>query len=86
MGMSIRQRFTEHPASVGETYFEHFRMAAHFSRQLFGAAFACAMHAVVPSMHQTTASSKVRALCDEMTAGARGEVLAGPRPAEDLSA
>ena len=84
--MNLRQRFTEHPASVDETYLEHFKVAAHFSRQLFGAAFACAVHAVMPSMHQTTASTKVRALCDEMTAGKRGEVAADPAPVREIIA
>lgn len=85
-GMSLRQRFNEHPASVGESYFEHFKVATHFARELFGAAFACAIHAAVPSMHQTTASTKVKALCDEMTAGKRGAATAEAVPAPALTA
>lgn len=84
--MSLRQRFNEHPASVGESYFEHFKVATHFARELFGAAFACAIHAAVPSMHQTTASTKVKALCDEMTAGKRGAATAEAVPAPALTA
>ncbi len=72
--MALRQRFTEHPASVDETYWEHFKVATHFARSLFGAAAACAVHAVLPWCHEKTASTKVRALCDEMSAGARGRL------------
>jgi len=74
--MALRQRFTDHPASVDETYWEHFKVATHFARSLFGAAAACAVHAVLPWCHEKTASTKVRALCDEMTSGARGELVA----------
>ena len=83
--MTLRQRFTDHPASVDETYFEHMRVAAHFTRELFGAAMACAVHAVVPSMHESTASTKVKALCEEMTSGARG-ARDGAQPPTTLSA
>ena len=72
--MGLRRHFTEHPASVDESYFEHFKVAAHFAKELMGAAMCCAIHAVVPSMHTSTASTKVRALCDEMSAGKRGEL------------
>jgi hypothetical protein len=70
--MALRQHFTEHPASVGETYFGHFRVAAHFSRCLAKAAGAAAVHAVVPSMCATTASQCIRELYAEMNTGARG--------------
>ncbi len=71
--MTLRQHFTEHPASVGETYFDHFRVAAHFSRCLAKAAGAAAVHAVVPSMCATTASECIRELYAEMNSGARGD-------------
>jgi hypothetical protein len=70
--MALRQHFTEHPASVGETYLGHFRVAAHFSRCLAKAAGAAAVHAVVPSMCETTASECIRELYAEMNSGARG--------------
>ncbi len=70
--MALRKHFIEHPASVGETYFAHFRVAAHFSRCLTKAAAAAAVHAVVPSMCATTASECIRELYSEMNSGARG--------------
>ena len=72
--MGLRQRFTQHPASVDETYLEHFGVASHFAKELFGAAAACAVHAVLPWRHQSTASTRVRALYNEMNAGKRGEL------------
>jgi hypothetical protein len=70
--MNLKQHFTEHPASVDETYFEHFKVAAHFARCLTIAAGAAAVHAVVPSMCTKTASERICALHTEMTSGKRG--------------
>lgn len=69
--MVMKQHFTEHPASVGESYTEHFRVATHFARRLAKAAGAAAVHAVVPSMCKTTASECIRELYAEMNSGAR---------------
>lgn len=69
--MALRQHFTEHPSSVGESYTEHFRVAAHFSMRLAQAAGAAAIHAVVPSMCKTTASECIRELYAEMNSGNR---------------
>ena len=69
--MEIRQHFTEHPASVGETYGEHFRVAAGFAGSLAIAAAAAAIHAVVPSRCAKTASSRIVSMHEQMTSGAR---------------
>lgn len=68
----MRARFTEHPASVGETYFEHMQNAARYSRELLSASLCAGIHALFPWTHCTSASSKIRALHDEMQAGNRG--------------
>jgi hypothetical protein len=60
--MGIQRRFTEHPASVDETYIEHFKVASGIARELIVAGSACLLHAFVPSMCETTGSSKVREL------------------------
>jgi len=83
--------FTDHPASVDETYTEHFRTAMHFSGQMAKASMACALHALVPSMCCTTGSDTIKQLfsevthrgpeCDEAVAG--GPALADrPVPAD----
>ncbi len=72
--MTLRQHFTDHPASVDETYTQHFRVAAHFARCLAMAAGAAAVHAVVPSLCTKSASERICQLHTEMTAGKRGAV------------
>ncbi|MGB3733916.1 MAG: DUF6356 family protein [Ilumatobacter sp.] len=73
--MQIRQHFTEHPASVGETYGEHFKVAAGFAGSLAIAAMAAAVHAVVPSRCSKTASKRITAMHQQMTSGARAATL-----------
>jgi len=74
--MALRARFTEHPASVGETYGQHFKVAVHFSAQLAKASVAALWHAVYPCACTTKASDTIRCLHDEMTGGPRGEAAA----------
>jgi hypothetical protein len=69
--MDLRRTFTEHPAEVGETWGEHFRVAIGISRDLAIAAGAAAVHAFVPSMCETTASRQIYALNERVTTGAR---------------
>lgn len=71
--MAVRGKFTEHPESVGETYFEHMAVAGGFSKQLFKAAICCGLHAVFPWMHCTTGSTTVKELHAKMTEGARAD-------------
>ena len=54
--------FTEHPASVNETYWQHFGVAFSFALALFGAAFAALVHAFLPSCFEKTASLKITEL------------------------
>jgi len=72
--MGLKQRFTEHPATVDETYLEHMVVSAGISRQLFKAAMCAAIHALFPWRHCTTASTKIKELHEVVTTGARGDV------------
>jgi hypothetical protein len=58
--------FTEHPASVGETYFQHMRHSMSFSLKMIGGGFACMAHAFFPFLCVTTGSSQIRSLHDRM--------------------
>lgn len=60
--------FTDHPASVDETYLEHMRFAFGFSFWLAVAAGAAMLHAIVPAMCETTASRILRRLQDRIDA------------------
>lgn len=74
--MAFKRHFTDHPASVDETYLEHFAVAARFARHLAVAAGAAAVHAVIPSMCTKTASERICAMHTEMTSGKRGAAAA----------
>ena len=54
--------FTAHPASVDETYGEHFRFALGFAGTLFLAAGAALIHALLPFLFEKTASRIVTRL------------------------
>jgi hypothetical protein len=58
--------FLDHPRSVGESYFEHQRVAFGFSAALFMAAIACFIHGLVPGLFKHTASGMVARLHDRM--------------------
>lgn len=64
--MSLVRRFTEHPATVGETYGQHFVSAMGFSFSMLRAAFCCAVHAILPFMFVTTGSECITGLHDRM--------------------
>jgi hypothetical protein len=54
--------FTAHPASVGETYGQHFRFALAFGTRMTLGGFAAAIHAVLPFLFITTASRMLEEL------------------------
>ncbi len=68
---NIRKAFIDHPASVNETYFEHFAVAAGFSRQLAAASAKALVHAIVPGMCCTSASEKIKELNGWLDTGSR---------------
>ncbi|RDI62090.1 DUF6356 family protein [Microvirga subterranea] len=72
--MSLKRLFTEHPESVGETYLEHMGVALSFAFPLLRAGLAALVHAVLPFLCVTTASSTVKRLHARM-------VNRTPRPA-----
>lgn len=59
MQTKLTRLFTEHPASVCESYFQHMAFAARFSFILFFAAFAALIHAILPFLFDKTASTIV---------------------------
>ena len=64
--MRVTTVFTEHPASAGETYGEHMRVAQSFALPLAKAAIAALVHAFLPFLFTTTASATVKSLHDRM--------------------
>ena len=58
--------FTEHPATVGETYWQHLRHATGFGVTMLVGGLACLVHAVFPFFCLTTGSDRIRRLHDRM--------------------
>ena len=65
--MSLKRLFTEHPEAVGESYFEHMRVALSFAGPLLAAGCAALVHAFLPFLFLTTASTIVKRLYARMT-------------------
>lgn len=76
--MGIRRLFTEHPASVGETYLQHLCAATGFSVRMFGGAIACFIHALLPFTFQHTGSDSITCLYDRMVTNRRRRPVAAP--------
>jgi uncharacterized protein DUF6356 len=64
--MSIFRSFSEHPRSVGETYFEHLQSASFFGSRMIVAGAACMLHGIFPFLFVTTGSKTVKHLHERM--------------------
>ena len=60
----MRNPFTAHPHSVGETYAEHLRFAFAYGQRMTLGGVAALLHAVFPFLFEKTAS----AITDELKA------------------
>ena len=63
--------FTDHPASVGETYFEHMGQAFALGAQMVGCGLACLLHGIFPMLFEKTASEGVERLYRQFAARGR---------------
>lgn len=64
--MSLKTLFTEHPASVDETYGEHFVMATGFGTRMILGGLACLLHGIFPFLFVKTGSAQISTLHDRM--------------------
>lgn len=64
--MSIIRAFTDHPASVGESYGEHMGQAVCFGTRMVFAGFACLVHGVLPFLFVRTGSRAIVELNERM--------------------
>ena len=62
----FKSLFTEHPRSVGESYFEHMGMSASFGAAMLKGAAACFVHALIPGLCVRTGSGVVSVLHHRM--------------------
>jgi hypothetical protein len=72
--MSIIRAFTDHPASVGESYGEHMGRAICFGTRMMFAGFACLVHGVLPFLFVRTGSRAIVELNERMVVK-RGRAL-----------
>lgn len=65
MGIMLKA-FTQHPETVGESYFEHLCSAWGFAGSMALGALACALHGLFPWAFQTSGSRRIRELHERM--------------------
>jgi len=68
---AFEQLFLEHPQEVGETYAEHAAASSRYGWRLLRASACAFIHALVPGLHKTTASDRVRAMAVELNGRAK---------------
>jgi len=66
MFKAYRRAFTEHPASVGENYFEHLVHASGFGLRMIMGGLACILHGVLPFLFVKTGSRQITTLHGRM--------------------
>ena len=69
--MNLNRAFTEHPASVGESYTEHLFRAVYFGARMMFAGMACLVHGVLPFLFVRTGSRAIAELNDRMVVNRR---------------
>jgi len=69
--MNPIRAFTDHPASVGESYTEHMAHAGCFGLRMIGAGIACLVHALLPFLFERTGSAAIAELNDRMVVNRR---------------
>ena len=69
--------FTDHPASVGESYAEHLVTASGFGLRMMLAGLACMVHALLPFLFVKTGSVQISTLHDKMLANRRRNPVTG---------
>lgn len=77
----LLRAFTEHPASVGESYWQHLAFALGFAARLLLAGLAALVHAVLPFLFKTTASRLIAEMA-RRTGARRADVAADRHPAD----
>jgi hypothetical protein len=76
--VSLIRAFTEHPASVGESYTEHLFRAVYFGTRMVFAGIACVVHGMLPFLFVRTGSRAIAELNDRMVVNRRVRLPAIP--------
>ena len=62
----LKQLFTDHPASVGESYVQHLCCAWYFAWQMSLGALNCLVHGLLPFLFERSGSARIEHLHDRM--------------------
>lgn len=62
----LKKLFTEHPETVGESYFEHMGQAFSFGSSMLLSGIACLLHGFFPFLFVKTGSEAITKLHDRM--------------------
>ncbi len=62
----MRLSLSEHPATVGESYFEHMRQSSGFGVAMLAGGLACLVHALLPFLFLRTGSTIITKLHQRM--------------------
>ena len=71
MAVNLIRAFTDHPASVGESYTQHLFRAVYFGVRMVFAGIACLVHGVLPFLFVRTGSRAIAELNDRMVVNRR---------------
>jgi len=63
---AFKKHFADHPATVGQTYLEHFAFSASFSLRLLLASFTAIVHAIFPCFFEKNTSRSIEELSQRM--------------------
>jgi hypothetical protein len=69
--VNLIRAFTDHPASVGESYTVHLLRAVYFGTRMLFAGMACIVHGVLPFLFVRTGSRAIAELNDRMVVNRR---------------
>lgn len=85
--MSVWNRlFTDHPATVNETYGQHFWAATGFGFRMIWGGLVCLVHALIPGAFCTTGSDMIRELHERMVTNRRRQAESPAVPMETRKA
>jgi hypothetical protein len=76
----LRSYFTDHPASVDESYGEHMAVAAWFGARMLLGAVVCFIHALLPFLFVKTGSAIITELHERMVTNRRARTVTRPGP------
>tara|TARA_B100000214_G_scaffold364986_2_gene332194 strand:+ start:121 stop:336 length:216 start_codon:yes stop_codon:yes gene_type:complete len=62
----MKNIFTKHPNSIGESYFKHFLKAMSFGISLLLISFCVFIHAIFPFLFEHSTSEKIKKLSDKL--------------------